>query len=84
MNNRSVALICYGHREDRDRLEILARAAGMTRSAWIIDRIRESFRGTFGANVSVSEVRRLMNLDATSPYRVRGSDGRRYRQHAKE
>ncbi len=84
MSNRSVALICYGRPEDRERLEILARAAGLTRSAWIIDQIRERFRVTFGQNVSTQEVRRLMNVDPASPHRVRGSDGRRYRNQAKE
>lgn len=72
-------LTCYGRGQDREKLEILAHAAGLTQSGWLIHQIREAFRSTFGANVSPDEVKRLFNM-TQQPHRVTGSDGRRYKR----
>lgn len=45
---RGETITAYGKTEDRDKLSVLAKEAGVTHSTWIIDMIRREYARIFG------------------------------------
>lgn len=72
MSKHSAQLSAYGLPVDADKLDLLCKGAQVSRSCWIINKIREEWAAMFGAHIHPSEVAGLFTAPGRRIKRVDG------------